>query len=514
MQTRKYITILAMTSLVVSSCKKDFLELYPEGAINLTTFYKTDRDFQQAVVGAYVPLRDAANAAFYLEEMRSDNTDYYYNAQDRGGTAYEQIADFMDDKGNGVISTVWKADYQGIQRCNVILDRLETAKEVTDAVKTQAIGETKALRAHYYFELVRLFGKLPLFLHEVKQQSESQLGRSSVDSVYDQIISDLTDAISKLPVTTFSTTDVQTGRITKGMAATELGMVYVTRKEWQKASDILTTVTTMGYHLLPEYKTLFKVTTENSRESIFEVQYKSGTDGQSSMFIYYFTPVVKSTTPYLGINYANTAGGWNTPTDDMLSQYEPGDKRLDASIGYVKGHYDTTGTYVADSVSSVLSPATPNEESRIFVRKYLDPPYYNALRNTDQNWPVYRYADVELLLAEALNEQGKSGDALPYLNDVRTRAGLVASTETDQALLREVIAHERRVELAFENKRWFDLIRTGQAIPVMTAFGIKQKQKYSYIAPGAYNVNANKLVYAIPNYEMTYNTALTQNDGY
>lgn len=503
-----------MASLIISSCKKDFLELYPDGAINLTNFYKTDRDFQQAVVGAYVPLRDAANVAFYLEEMRSDNTEYYYNAQDRGGSAYEQIADFMDDKGNGAISTIWRADYQGIQRCNVILDRLETAKQVTDAVKTQVAGETKALRAHYYFELVRLFGKLPLFLHEIKQQSETQLGRSSIDSVYNQIISDLTDAIAKLPVATFSTSDVQTGRITKGMAATELGMVYVTRKEWQKASDILTTVTTMGYHLLPEYKTLCKQATENSRESIFEVQYKSGTDGQSSMFIYNFTPVVKSTTPYLGINYANTAGGWNTPTADLLSQYEAGDKRLDASIGYVKGHYDAGGAYVADSVSSVLNPPTPGAESRIFIRKYLDPPYYNALRNTDQNWPVYRYADVELLLAEALNEQGKGANALPFLNDVRGRAGLVASTETDQALLRGIIAHERRVELAFENKRWFDLIRTDQAIPVMTAFGVKQKQKYSYIAPGAYNVNANRIVYAIPNYEMTYNTKLIQNDGY
>lgn len=514
MQTRKYITILAMASMAVSSCKKDFLELYPEGAINLSNFYKTDRDFQQAVVGAYVPLRDAANVAFYLEEMRSDNTEYYYNSQDRGGSAYEQIADFMDDKGNGVTSTIWKADYQGIQRCNVILDRLETAKDVTDAVRAQVTGETKALRAHYYFELLRLFGKLPLYLHEIKQQSETQLGRYNVDSVYSQIISDLTDAIAKLPVTTFSTSDVQTGRISKGMAATELGMVYMTRKEWQKASDILTTVTTMGYHLLPDYKTLFKVATKNSRESIFEVQYKSGTDGQSSMFIYFFTPVVKSTTPYLGINYANTAGGFNTPTDDMLSQYEAGDKRLNASIGYVKGHYDTTGTYLADSVSSVLSPSTPGAESRIFIRKYYDPPYYNALRNTDQNWPVYRYADVELLLAEALNEQGKSADALPFLNDVRTRAGLIASTETDQTLLRGIIAHERRVELAFENKRWFDLIRTGQATTVMNAFGIKQKQKYPYIAPGAYNVTANRLVYAIPNYEMTYNTKLTQNDGY
>jgi len=510
MQPRIYLTMIAIAALTVSSCKKDYLVLYPDGAINLSTFYKTDRDFQQAVVGAYAPLRDAANAAFYLEEMRSDNTEYFYNAQDRGGAAYEQLADFMDDKGNGVISTVWKADYQGIQRANVILDRLDVAKGITDSVRTQVIGEAKALRAHYYFELVRLFGALPLYLHEVKDQAGSQMSRSSVDSVYGQIIADLTDALSKLKPPTFP----QVGRVTKGMVATELGMVYMTRKEWTKASDILSTVTTMGYDLLPDYKTLCKQATENSKESIFEVQYKSGTDGQSSMFIYYFTPVAKSTSAYLGINFANSAGGYNTPTDDMVSQYEPGDQRLDASIGYVKGHLDGTGTYIPDSVSSVLSPSTPGAISRIFARKYLDPPYYNALRNTDQNWPVYRYADVLLLLAEALNEDGKSGDALPYLNKVRVRAGLLASSETDKDALRNVIAHERRVELAFENKRWFDLIRTDKAIPVMTAFGVLQKQKYGYISSNAYNVTANRLVYAIPNYEMTYNTKLIQNLGY
>lgn len=513
MQPIKYITIIAAVALGLSSCKKDFLTLYPDGAINLSTFYKSDKDFQQAVVGAYVPLRDAANAAFYLEEMRSDNTEYYYNAQDRGGAGYEQIADFMDDKGNGVISTVWGADYRGIQRVNIILDRLETATGITDSVKTQVIGESKALRAHYYFELVRLFGPLPLFLHEIKDQPQTQKVRSSVDSVYGQIISDLTDAVGKLKVTTFTTQGAQSGRITQGMAATELGMVYMTRKEWAKASQILSTVTTMGYSLLPDYKTLFKVATENSRESIFEIQYKSGTDGQSSMFIYYFTPVVKSTSVYLGINYANSAGGFNTPTQDIVNQYESGDTRLDASIGIVKGKYDGS-TYTPDSVTSILNPATPGEQSRIFIRKYLDLPYYNALRNTDQNWPVYRYADVLLLLAEALNEQGQSGDALPYLNQVRTRAGLTASTETDKDALRDVIAHERRVELAFENKRWFDLVRTDKAIDVMKEFGKLQKQKYSYISPNAYNVTANRLVYGIPNYEMTYNTLLTQNLGY
>lgn len=516
MKQIRYSLIVAVVGLTVGSCKKEFLTVYPEGNINEGTFYKTAADFQQALTGAYVPLRDVANASFWMDEMRSDNTEYDYNTKDRGGLGYEQIADFLDDASNGATGIPWTADFKGIQRTDVILDRIGAIAStvISDSVKNQIIGETKALRAHYYFDLVRRYGKVPLYLHEVKVSTSAFISRSSVDSVYGQIIADFTDALALLkPPASFP----QTGRITKGLVATELGLVYLTRKDYPKAADLFQSVTQMGYDLLTNYADVFATANKNSRESIFEVQYKTGTDGQASWFIYRFIPVTPNTGNILGPSFINGYGGWNIPTDDILNAYEPGDTRLDASIAVTKGKLNSNTDFVPDSVVSILSPTTPGELSKRFVKKQWHKTFNGSstlIYNTDDNWPLYRYADVLLMLAEALNEQGKSGDALPFLNKVRLRAGLIASGETDQSLLRGIIAHERRIELAFENHRWFDLVRTDQAIPVMTAFGILQKQKYGYILPNAYLVNQNRLIYPVPFRETQVNPALGQNPGY
>jgi hypothetical protein len=137
-----------------------------------------------------------------------------------------------------------------------------------------------------------------------------------------------------------------------------------------------------------------------------------------------------------------------------------------------------------------------------------------APNNTNDNWPIYRYADALLLLAEAQNEQGKTGPALNNLNLVRARAGLKATTEANQTALRAIILHERRVELAFENHRWNDLVRTGTAIPVMTAYGNKAKTIYSNLPADAFNITNNRLLFPIPQSERGINPDLTQNPGY
>jgi tetratricopeptide (TPR) repeat protein len=509
--------ILLALAVFAGACKKDFLTKYPEGSINVGNFYKTASDFQEALTGAYAPLRDAANNAFYIEEMRADNAYYTYNPKDRGSIAAEHIADFLDDASDGVPGTNWIAGFNGINRCNMILDQLSTAgSAISDSLRKVITGETKALRAHYYFELVRLFGKLPLYVHATKDNSSAFIGRSSVDSIYAQIIADFTDAIGLLPLPVFSSGGIQSGHITRGMAATELGLVYLTLKQWDKATPLLQSVTQMGYSLLPNYADVFTTANENSRESIFEVAYKAGTDGQSSPFIFRFIPATPHTLNILGVDF-NTSnsnyGGWNVPTPNLINDYEAGDKRLDASIAVAKGHLDANADFQPDSVASILSPATPGEQSRNFIRKYFHPPY-NLQNNTDQDWYWYRYSDVLLMLAEALNEQGQSSAALPYLNQVRQRAGLTPSSETDPTALRKVIYHERRVELAFENHRWFDLIRTGQAVAVMNAYGAAQKATYPYLLSTAYTVNTDRLIYAVPFRETQVNPALGQNPGY
>jgi hypothetical protein len=271
----------------------------------------------------------------------------------------------------------------------------------------------------------------------------------------------------------------------------------------------------MGYTLLANYADVYAIANKNSKESIFEIQYTSSITGQNSSFIYNFIPRMANSTVVTGTNQNTITdlGGFNTPTQDLISTYETGDKRLDASIAVAEGTYSSSDDFTATAVKSIVGYTPPaGKTGRPFTKKYL---HAHALAGqTDDDWPVYRYAEALLLLAESLNEQGKSGEALPYLNQVRTRAGLVASTETNQAALRAVILHERRVELAFENKRWLDLVRTGNAIPVMTAFGVKQKQLYSYLLPDSYNITQDRLLFPVPYSEMQLNTKLVQNHGY
>jgi starch-binding outer membrane protein, SusD/RagB family len=523
MKRTTQILLLAGLTVIAGSCSKSFVTLNPEGQVNEGNFFKTTSDFQEALVGCYTPLRAAANMAYYMEEMRADNTFLDYNEKDRGGVNNEQLAEFLDGSDNTDIIQLWTADFQGVQNTDVLLDKIQTPPAgMPDSVKNEIIGEAEALRAHYYFELVRCFGSLPLYLHEVTTAQNAFVNRSPVDSVYIQIIADLSDALTKLsPPSTFP----QPGNATKGMAATELGLVYLTMQQYDKATPLFQSVTTMGYSLLPNYADVFKTANKNSTESIFEVQYKSGTDGQASQFVYDFTPNTPSTGVILGAgsNYSNTNGSWNVPTQDIVNAYYPGDTRLDASIAVVKGHLDSQTDFIPDSVTSILNNLdtaglgmgyTTSLVHR-FIKKQYNPPYTTALEyNTDDDWPVYRYSDLLLMLAESLNEQGQSAAALPYLNMVRQRAGVPPAMTTSQSMLRDTIAHERRVELAFENHRWFDLVRTGQAITVMTAYGNLQKQAWPFLLSNTYAISTNKLIYAIPFREIQTNPGLTQNPGY
>ncbi len=523
MKQPAYLFLLAGLTIITGSCSKNFVTLNPEGQVNEGNFFKTTSDFQEALVGCYTPLRAAANMAFYMEEMRADNTFFDFNVKDRGGVGIEQLAEYLDGSDNTTIVTLWTADYQGIQNTDVLLDNIKTPPAgMPDSLKNEIIGEAEALRAHYYFELVRCFGSVPLYLHAVTTAQQAFVNRSPVDSVYDQIIADLGDALTKLsPPSTFP----QPGNVTKGMAATELGLVYLTLQQYDKATPMLQSVTAMGYSLLPNYADVFKTANKNSTESIFEVQYKSGTDGQASQFIYDFIPVTPSTGAILGSgsDYNNTAGSWNVPTQDIVNAYYPGDTRLDASIAVTKGHLDSQTDFIPDSVTSILNNLdtaglgmgyTTSIIHR-FIKKQYNPPYTTPLEyNTDDDWPVYRYSDLLLMLAESLNEQGQSAAALPYLNQVRLRAGVPPATVSSQSMLRDTIAHERRVELAFENHRWFDLVRTGQAISVMTAYGILQRQALPFLLSNTYNITPNKLIYAIPFREIQTNPGLSQNPGY
>jgi hypothetical protein len=519
------IYILAALACLAVSCKKDFIEQAPDDEIAVNDFYKTEAQFRMALTAAYTPLRDLMNNDFYTAEMRSDNTHYQYYAVNRG-TAYvmrENIADFVDDPSNDYSNNVYFACFKGISRANMILDRIDGGM-LSDAAKKDITGQAKFLRAFNFFKLVRYFGGVPLFIHEVKEAEQAFLTRSSVDEVYAQIIDDAKDAISKLANPVF-TSGKQSGQATKGSATMLLAEVYMNQKKWPEAEALLNTLPAMGYDLLPKYADVFSTANKNSKESIFEVQYLEGLQGgQQSQFIYYFLP--RSVGPtnaanvsiVTGVKTDNSGiGGWNTPTQDIIDAYEADDTlRKDASIGIAEGTYNTSNLFSYSANKSIIRYTPAAGKTGIpYIKKYLNT--HTNPGNTNDNWPVYRYADALLLLAEAKNEQGKPAEALIPLNKVRARAfgnATHAITNTSQGTLRDIIARERRVELAFENHRWHDLVRTGKAVEVMNAYGMKIKQQYSYLSPASYQVTSNRLLYPIPQSERDLNMGLSQNDGY
>ncbi|MGJ1238596.1 RagB/SusD family nutrient uptake outer membrane protein [Sphingobacterium siyangense] len=507
----KYIFIL---SLALTSCKDSFLNLTPDSELSANDFYKTEVQFRQALSGVYEALRSTVNESGYLMgEMRSDNTYYDYYAPDRGIHIIrrENIDDFLDDDQNQWTNEYFNNCYVAISRANTILDRINSS-DLSEDIKNNIIGETKFLRAYFYFNLVRYFGGVPLYLSEVKKEQDAFLPRSSAEEIYQSIISDAKDAISKLDNPKFP----QSGRVTKGSANTLLAEVYLTRKDFQSAEPLLKEVTNMGYALLPNYASVFETSNKNNQESIFEIQFMMGDQGQQSMFSYWFIPKSNNVELITGV-VSNTLnyGGFNVPTDDMLQAYEQGDTRENASIGIAEGIIATDGSFVIESVKNSQGYVKPNGKvAKPFVRKYLHT--HSRERNTDDNWPVYRYSNVLLMLAETLNENGNSAGALTYLNQVRKRAGqtLADVTTTDKTALRDLIFKERRVELAFENHRWHDLVRSDKAISVMTEQGKYMKAKFGYLSANAYNITPNRLIFPLPYLELQLNKQLTQNPGY
>ena len=513
----KNLILIAVSAVSLTACTKDFLNLTPPTNLSSASFFQTEDQFRQAVNAAYVPLRDVAFVAVYEDEMRSDNTFFTIYQANRGFEPHrEAYAQFLDTPQSSAIpnspGSRWRSDYSGISRVNTVLGQLETNTFLPQATKDALKGESLFLRAFYYFDLVTHYGGVPLQLTEIQNASESFKPRNSVDEVYTQIKADLAGATPLLPVVT---TFPQSGRSSKGAAKTLLAYVYMSQptREYAKAEQELRDVMGMNYALLPDYAEVFNPANKNNSESIFEVQYLSDlVSGQQSQFAWVFMPKAINTQLIMGYDGGrmNIFSGWNVPTDEMVASYEAGDKRLAASVAVVEGTISGVEDF---SITALKSPVdyTPSAGQTFIymVKKYFHPPYSVSF-NTPDDFPIFRYSGVLLLLAECLDKQGKATAALPYVNQVRRRAGLkdlsVATTDA--------IANEMRHELAFENHRWLDLIRTGKAIATIKAKGDRLKAKYGWILPAAFNVTESRLIYPIPARELQINTSLTQNPGY
>ncbi|MGN6494012.1 MAG: RagB/SusD family nutrient uptake outer membrane protein [Agriterribacter sp.] len=461
---RNLIFFISLALIISPGCKK-YLEVTPETALTSETFFKTASDFEQAVNAAYVPLRTIFNShSWVLSEMHSDNTYYARNTLFGAVDNTENVADFAVPFANGVTTNTnvlnqYRQDYLIIARANQILALIDDV-EFDAEIKKNLKGQALFLRGFAYFELVRYFGKAPLHLTPVQDRLGAAAELADTDALYAQIEADIKEAATLL----LPKSQQQPGRVTSGSAKTVLANLYIIQKKWPEAQAVLQEIIDSNeYSLIPKYADVFSTSTgnKNNAESVFEIQFMEGAGGYNGNFIYSFMPrpiAAEELQPIMGTSNPQSLSeeGNNIPTPDIIAAYEPGDERKDASIAYV-----------------TLSQSLREDKVFPYIKKYAKP---HALhQNTGTNWPVYRYAEVLLFMAEALNEQGNPGDAADYLDMVRNRAGLDDTDAASQTEMRDAIAKERRVELAFENKRWFDLVRTGKVEEVITAYGNRVK---------------------------------------
>lgn len=486
---KKLIILISMVGIMSTGCDS-FLEIYPETSLSSETFFNSEKDFKQAVNATYVPLRSIVNSrAWLLGEMHSDNAYFARNPLFGATEQQEDLADFALPESDGLTSNThvlnqYRLDYQIISRANQILATIDGV-EFDATSKNTLKGETYFLRAYAYFELVRYFGSVPLHLEPVTQRSEAAQPLASEEELYAQIIQDAEQAVQLLPVKS----KIELGRASSGAARTLLANVHLERKNWAAAEALLKEVVNSGeYGLIADYDDVFSTSTgnKNNKESVFEVQFMEGSEGYSGGFLYSFLPRPMTAQELVTITDTSNpqpldAEGFNIPTPDVIAAFEQGDQRKDVSVGFIK-----------------LSNSQWGDKIYPYIKKYAKP--HSLHGNHGMNWPIYRYSEVLLFLAEALNEQGKDGEAADFLSMVRKRAGL-APAKGD---LREAIFHERRVELAFENKRWFDLVRTGRAIETITAYGNRIKanpQAYYYpagVKPRPHAFSNIKLHYPLP----------------
>jgi hypothetical protein len=462
----KKIIIYIIMVIAFTACSDDFTDLAPVSNRNEANFYNTANDFIFGINASYRGLQstDVYGRAYWtMFEMRGDNTD---QGPDQTGLAsqFTVINTFTEDALNEQVDAAWRGSYKVIANCNVILSRIN-AVAMESSLKDRIIGEALFLRSLMYYNLAIAFGNIPLQLTPFIPGD--QLTQVNATEVYNQLVIDLKVAEENLSQS-YSASD--TGRATKGAAATLLAKVYLTLGDKGNAEIVLKRImNTYNYSLLTNYSSLWGKANENNAESIFEVQYLSGGIGQGSAFSNDFSP---------NAFLQNGQGfGRNRPTSSMQNAYEANDNRFAASMG--TSWINATGDVIVAN----------------YVKKYFsNPPKEN---DSDINFVVFRYADVLLMLAEAL---GETPESYGYINLVRSRAGLPNINSATSGTFNEKLLQERRVELAFENHRWADLKRFGVA-----------KQKVNVAEPFIPQSSVRELFF-IPQREMDINKNFTQNN--
>jgi starch-binding outer membrane protein, SusD/RagB family len=451
----------------------------PASLITTEQFYKTESDALSAVTSVYnAALNNGGltmyNRLFHLAfEIMSDDAIAGLRVTNADVRTISVLAHSTT---NDRVDELWRESYVAINRANIVIARAPLI-EMDATLRTRLVNEAKFLRGLLYFNMVRLWGDLPLILNETGSLSKDAIlvSRTPKEEIYKQIIADLT-AAEALPN---SFTGADAGRATAGAAKSILAKVYLTRQEWDKAAAKSLEVINgpYGYDLFENYADVFNVATKNGKEHIFSVQCKSNVNGQGNRLASSATPV--------GIAGVASAGT-DEPEPSTYALFSADDKRRDVTF-----------------FTSLVSPTTGkavNFAPRFF--KYFDPAQIGNPTESAKNIPVIRFAEILLIYAEAVNEASGAGtEAYAAINRVRKRAGLAALTGLSKDQFREAVYTERRLELMFEFQRWFDLIRTKRMIAELKKVGKTNAAEKHYLHP-------------IPQREMDLNPRLVQNPGW
>jgi hypothetical protein len=493
---KKNTIIIYILAIILFSC--NFLDETPDSVINSATFYKTESDAVAATNAVYDYLTVGTKGIFergfggiffndywVFKDLLSDNASETITSQE-----YRTLDEFSFTAENERIELYWQDLYQTINAANIVIDRVP-AISMDEMKKNHLVAEVRFIRAMMYFEGVRMFGEVPLILHETVDLGDAFAARSPKENVYAAIVEDLIWARDHLS----TTYRVGLGRATPIACTALLSKVYLEMKEYQLAADNAKTVIISHQHsLFSDFADLFKLKNANAGEIIFAVNY-SGTLSQGFKPNQYLVRLLPPNLHKNGEGPEN-AFGWEVPTDDLYNSFDPQDRRRDVT-------FITSFTY-SDNTTVTFRP---------YFAKFWDQEKEPLGNNTDADVIYLRTADIMLIYAEALNEinNGPNVAAYEMINAVRKRARFNGTTELnilpDLAGLsydqfKDAVLQERRWELVMEGSRYHDLVRMGKLVEKVSA-------AKPYASPQPYHA-----LLPIPQRERNLNSNLSQNDPY
>lgn len=460
MKTIIKIALTGTLLLSLASCSDSFFEQYPSNNVTEGNFYKTDEDFNQGIYACYDKMK--TQMAFYLNELAYRSDECYLESMAVSTQDRYDIDRFQEKSNNGIMKNIWNAWYNGIYRCNDVLGHM-AGKTLVNGDKYR--GEALFLRSWWYFSLYRVFGGVPVTTTVVSPADAKNIARCSDEDMYNRLTEDLTEAIALLP----EKRSKEVARVTKIAAQALLAKVYLTFGKYPEAQKVLEdAMTDTGYGLMATTAQVFDISNKMNKEIIFALYYNKTNDHGHG---YWYS------------TNTNVLADVRNPTPEFKAIYSAEDNRLNLINTYTK-------------ITNSLYAMT----------KWMDTYDAQFTQQVGNDFPLLRYADVVLMYAEALGQQGNISGALTYLNKTRKRAGLAELTEAEvadkKAFIQE-LADERGREFALEGQRWFDLVRLDLAVDFFKARG--------------YSVDSHNLLFPIPQDQIEIvndKSILWQNPGF